>query len=345
MHDHDSRYAKQVLFPGIGPEGQERISRARVLVCGCGATGGVLAEALARAGVGRMRIVDRDFVELSNLQRQVLFEESDAAGVVPKAIAAAERLRRVNSEIEIEGVVADVGPGNVMGLAAGCDLIVDGTDNFETRFLLNDVSLETRTPWVYCGVIGSHGQTMTVLPGRTACLRCVIESPPEPGVLETCDTAGVIGPAVGAVASLAAAEALKVLAGRSELVKSRLLALDVWEGSLRAIDTGPLAKGGCPACDGGERRWLREAAGSRAAVLCGRNAVQITPAQGAQIDFEEMAARLAGSGAVTRTPYLLRLAVSGSPYEITLFRDGRAIVRGTEEVAAARGVYARYVGL
>jgi adenylyltransferase/sulfurtransferase len=191
---------------------------------------------------------------------------------------------------------------------------------------------------------------MTVLPGETACLRCVIESPPEPGVLETCDTAGVIGPAVNAVASLAAAEALKVLAGRRDLVRPRLLALDVWEGSLRAIDTGPLkARGGCPACDGGERRWLREAAGSRPAVLCGRNAVQITPAPaegaGGTLDFEEFAGRWAGVGVVTRTAYLLRVVVEGSPYEVTLFRDGRAIVRGTDDVAAARGVYSRYVGL
>jgi adenylyltransferase/sulfurtransferase len=332
------RYAKQALFAGIGAEGQATLGRSRVLICGCGATGGVIADALARAGVGSLRIVDRDFVELSNLQRQVLFDERDAAGPTPKAIAAAARLRAVNGDIEVEPVVADVGPENVLALAAGCDLLLDGTDNFETRFLLNDAAIETGTPWVYCGVIGSHGQTMTVLPGVTACLRCVMDAPPDPGTFDTCDTAGVIGPAVTAVASLAAAEALKVLAGRRDLVRPKLLMLDVWEGTLRAVDTTPLiARGGCPACAGGERRWLREAAGSRAAVLCGRNAVQITPAAGTEFDL--------AAGTVTRTPYLLRLAVDDSPYEITLFRDGRAILRGTDDPAVARAVYSRFIGL
>jgi adenylyltransferase/sulfurtransferase len=349
-----SRYAKQALFAGIGVEGQAAISRSRVLVCGCGATGGVIAETMARAGVGLLRVVDRDFVERSNLQRQVLFTERDAAEQVPKAVAAGERLRAINGEIEIEAVVADVGPENVLSLVAGCDLILDGTDNFETRFLLNDAALETGTPWVYCGVIGSHGQTMTVLPGtprRTACLRCLMDSPPDAGTTETCDTAGVIGPAVNAVASLAAAEALKVLAGRTELVRPRLLALDVWEGTLRAMGTERLIeKGGCAACGGGERKWLRGSAGSRAAVLCGRNAVQITPASRGEIDLEELAARLAAAGSVRRTPYLVRVSTaepaSGAPaYEVTVFRDGRAIVQGTEDVAAARGVYARLVGL
>ncbi|HEX6985161.1 MAG TPA: ThiF family adenylyltransferase, partial [Planctomycetaceae bacterium] len=180
------RYAKQALFAGIGAEGQAALARARVLICGCGATGGVLAETLARAGVGFLRVVDRDFVELGNLQRQVLYDERDAAEQTPKAVAAAERLRAVNGDVEIEPVVADVGPENVLSLLAGCDLALDGTDNFETRFLLNDAALETGTPWVYCGVIGGHGQTMTVLPGRTACLRCLIDAPPDPGATETC---------------------------------------------------------------------------------------------------------------------------------------------------------------
>lgn len=339
------RYAKQILFAGIGAEGQAAIAKARVVLCGCGATGSVLAETLTRAGVGSIRIVDRDFVERSNLQRQVLFDEHDAAERTPKAVAAAARLRSINSDIDIEPVVADVGPENVRALVADRDLILDGTDNFETRFLLNDASLETGIPWIYCGVIGSHGQTMTILPGVTACLRCVVEEPPDPGAVETCDTAGVIGPAVTAVASLAASEALKLLAGRSDLVRQRLLALDVWDGSLREIKTAALrSRAACPACDRGERLWLKAEVGSRAAILCGRNAVQITPGGNRRIELAELAARLGSAGDVVETPYLLRCRIAEPECEITLFRDGRAIIQGTEDLAAARSIYGRFIG-
>lgn len=339
------RYAKQTLFAGIGPAGQAALGRSRVVICGCGATGSALAESLTRAGVGSIRIVDRDFVERSNLQRQVLFDERDAAERTPKAIAAAARLTSINSEIEIQPIVADVGPENVRSLIADRDLILDGTDNFETRFLLNDASLETGIPWIYCGVIGGHGQTMTILPGKTACLRCVIEEPPDPGAVETCDTAGVIGPAVTAVASLAAADALKLLAGRRDQIRSRLLALDVWDGSLRAIETASLRERAmCPACDRGERSWLNASVGSRAAILCGRNAVQITPGGDRPIDFADLGSRLASAGDVMKTPYLLRVAIAEPPCEITLFRDGRAIIQGTEDLAAARSIYGRFIG-
>ncbi|MGC1276165.1 MAG: ThiF family adenylyltransferase [Planctomycetaceae bacterium] len=341
-----SRYAKQALFAGIGTDGQAALSRSRVLICGCGATGGVIAETLARAGVGFLRIVDRDFVELSNLQRQVLFDERDAIEQTPKAVAAGERLRAINSEIEIDAVVADVGPENALSLARGCDLLLDGTDNFETRFLLNDAALDTGTPWIYSGVIGGHGQTMTVLPGETACLRCLIETPPDPGATETCDTAGVIGPAVHAIASLAVADAFKILIGRRDLIRPRLLMCDVWQGTLREVDTTPLrAGGGCAACGRGERAWLHGVAGSRAAVLCGRNAVQITPGETIELDLGAVADRLAASGTVKRTPYLVRVSATEPRCELTVFRDGRAIVRGTEDLAAARSIYTRLVGL
>ena len=339
------RYAKQILFAGIGAAGQSAIGRSRVIVCGCGATGSVLAESLTRAGVGSIRIVDRDFVERSNLQRQVLFDERDAAERTPKAIAAAARLQQINGDIDIEPVVADVGPENVRSLVADRDLILDGTDNFETRFLLNDASLETGIPWIYCGVIGGHGQTMTILPGTSACLRCVIEEPPDPGAVETCDTAGVIGPAVSAVASFAAADALKLLAGGREHIRSRLLAMDVWDGTLRAIETSSLReRGACPACHRGERLWLNASAGSRAAILCGRNAVQITPGGDRRIELAELATRLESAGDVIKTPYLLRVRLVEPQCEITVFRDGRAIIQGTEDLAAARSIYGRFVG-
>lgn len=341
-----SRYAKQALFAGIGADGQATIGRARVVICGCGATGGALAESLARAGVGFLRVVDRDFVERTNLQRQVLFDERDAAERTPKAIAAAARLRGINSDIDIEPVVADVGPENIRSLIEGCDLILDGTDNFETRFLINDASLETGIPWIYCGVIGGHGQTMTILPGTTACLRCLIETSPEPGVVETCDTAGVIGPAVTGVASLAAADALKLLAGKRELIRPRLLAFDLWDGSLRTIDTTSLRqRRECPACDRGERLWLNAEVGSRAAILCGRNAVQITPAARGGIVLAELAERLAPAGQVVQSTYLVRLSTTEPEYEITVFRDGRAIIQGTDDIAIARSIYARFIGL
>ena len=340
-----SRYAKQALFPGIGTAGQAALAAARVLIVGCGATGGVLAEALARAGVGHLRLVDRDFVELGNLHRQTLFSEADAADGTPKAIAAAARLAAINSTLTLEPHVADVGPDNILTLADGCHLLMDGTDNFETRFLINDAAHTLGIPWIYAGVIGGHGQTMTIRPGITACLRCVIDSPPEAGSVETCDTAGVVGPAVTAVASLAAVDALKVLTGQPEAVPQRLLMFDVWSGTLRAVSTARLRDaGGCPACRG-ERRWLSGETGSRTAVLCGRNAVQITPATRAELDLPALAARLSAAGTVQQTPYLVRLRTASPPFEVTVFRDGRAIIQGTADPAAARSLYARLVGL
>ena len=339
------RYAKQVLFAGLGEEGQRRLMRSRVLVCGCGALGSVIAETVVRAGVGFVRIVDRDFVELSNLQRQVLYDEQDVAERLPKAIAAANKLRRINSTVTVEPVVADVNATSALELVRDVEAIVDGTDNFEVRFLLNDVSLETGVPWVYGGVIGSHGQTMTIVPGRTACLRCLIEAVPEPGMTETCDTAGVLGGAVNVVASLEAVEAMKLLSGHADLVSRALTVIDVWDGSFQRMSLeGLRERSDCPACVRGERPWLSGQMGSQTTVLCGRNAVQVSPSGRLRVDFDELGAKLRSVGRVESNAWLLRLELREPAAEVTVFRDGRAIVKGTEDAAVARSLYARYVG-
>lgn len=340
-----NRYQKQILFAGIGEAGQAALTKSRVLVCGCGALGSVLVDTLARAGVGFIRIVDRDFVELTNLQRQVLFDEEDVANRVPKAIAAGDRLRKINSEIEIDPIVADVNYTNIAQLADSVDLILDGTDNFEIRFLLNDFCLNQGTPWIYTGCVGSHGQTMTVFPGRTACLRCLIDTVPEPGATETCDTAGVLGPAINVIASLEAVDALKILSGQPELVKPVLKVVDVWDGTIRNMNVATLRdSANCPACVGGERIWLDGRVGSQSSVLCGRNAVQVSPAEPANLSLPEMAKRLSSSGIVSQNAFLLRLQLSDPDYDITVFTDGRAIIKGTEDIPAARSIYSRYIG-
>ncbi len=339
------RYQKQKLFHGIGEAGQAALAEARVLICGCGALGCVLVDTLARAGVGFLRIVDRDFVELSNLQRQVLFDEQDVVDRVPKAIAAASRVARINSEIQVEPIVADVNYANITQLAEGVDLMLDGTDNFEVRFLMNDYAHETGLPWIYTGCVGAHGQTMTIFPGESACLRCLIENVPEPGTTETCDTAGVIGPAINVIASLEAVDALKILSGQRSLVRPVLRVVDVWDGSFRTMNVESLRESArCPACFGGERKWLRGETGSQTSVLCGRNAVQVSPPPGARLDLDELAGRLRGSGTVTQNPFLLRLQLTDPDYDLTIFPDGRAIIQGTDDVAQARSLYARYVG-
>ena len=344
-----SRYQKQILFSGIAAEGQKRIGVSRILIVGCGALGCVVADAMVRAGVGHVRIADRDFVELSNLQRQILYDEQDVADHLPKAVAAERRLRRVNSEITIEPVVADVDWTNIVELAQDASLILDGSDNFEVRYLINDVSLETGIPWIFTGCTGSVGQVMPIIPNQSACLRCLMPAPPPPGTTETCDTAGVLGPAIGVVASLQAAIALKILAGHGDDVERKLSIVDVWTGSFRQIDVSKLRDAAsCPACDKGERLWLNGSQKSASIILCGRNAVQVTPAEKLQLSLPELAQRLESSGRVTSNPFLVRVTISeGSteqPFELTLFPDGRAIIRGTEDPVVARTLYARYVG-
>lgn len=337
------RYSRQIRFPGIGQEGQRRLSASRALVCGCGALGSVLANTLARSGVGALRIVDRDFVETSNLQRQVLFDEDDVASQLPKAVAAANKLRRINSQIEIEPIVADVDHAKLPGLLDGIDVIVDGTDNFETRFLLNDASVKLGVPWVYGGCIGAGGQTMTILPGETPCLRCLIQEAPPPGATETCDTAGILSPIINVIASIQAMEAIKILSGHREAIQRSLLVFDLWENRVLPMKAAGLRDSGdCPTCNRREFPWLAGERGVHTAVLCGRNAVQLAQPGGIRLSLEALAEKLSGVGRVTRNPFLLRLAVDD--YLLTVFPDGRAIIGGTDDISVARTLYARYIG-
>lgn len=337
------RYSRQMLFPGIGREGQERLSDSRVTLCGCGALGTVLASTLARAGVGFLRVVDRDFIETNNLQRQVLFDESDVQQNLPKAEAAVRKLRRVNSAITVEPVVTDIDHTNILSLIDGADLVLDGTDNFETRYLINDAAVKTGTPWVYGGCIGSHGQSMTILPGETPCLRCLIESSPPPGMTPTCETAGILGSIVNVIASIQATEALKILTGKRDQINRHLVVIDLWENTFRRLKVEGLRDAvDCPACKHGEFPWLEGKLGSHTTSLCGRNAVQIAQRTGEQMRFDEMARKLESVGSVEHNRFLLRFEVDG--YQMTLFPDGRAIVKGTNDVNTARSLYAKYVG-
>jgi molybdopterin/thiamine biosynthesis adenylyltransferase len=336
-----ARYARQMLLPGIGEAGQRRLLQSRAAVIGCGATGTVLASHLARAGVGFIRLVDRDWVEWTNLPRQVLYDEDDARAAAPKAPAAAEHLRRVNSDITLEPVVADVHAGNVEALIGDTDLVLDGSDNFEARYILNDACVRAGRPWVYTGAVATHGMTLLIRPGETACLRCAFPDPPPAGSTATCDTAGVLGPAVGLIASLAAAEALKLLVGVPEALAEGLVQVDVWDLTWRHLR---LARDpDCPCCARREFPYLEVGAGSLATRLCGREAVQITPLPPAALDLDAMAGRLREVGSVTVNPFLLKFTADGR--QITLFADGRAVIQGTTDEAVARSLYARYVGL
>jgi adenylyltransferase/sulfurtransferase len=341
----DDRYSRQIRFHGIGADGQNRIREGRVLLCGCGALGSAIADGLVRAGVGFLRLVDRDFVELSNLQRQVLYDEQDIADQLPKAIAAGRKLAKINSQVSLDPKVTDIDHTNILALAEGVDLILDGMDNFETRFLINDAALTANVPWIYGGCVGSHGQVMPIFPGETACLRCLIGDVPGPGVTETCDTAGVIGPAVTVVAALQVVAALKILAKRKDLVDAVLTVVDVWEGSMRQMNVANLReRSNCPACVHGERDWLTGKRGSQSTILCGRNAVQISPAHKQVLSLNDLAGKLRSLGDISQNAFLLRLTLPGDEYQLTIFPDGRAIIKGTDDVTVARSLYARYVG-
>lgn len=336
------RYSRQRLFQPIGSAGQEMLARARVALVGCGALGSHLAQHLARAGVGFLRLVDRDFVTLDNLQRQVLFDEDDARRRLPKAVAAAAHLSVINSEVEVEPCVADLHADTVRELLAGCTLVVDGTDNFQTRLVLNDACVALDLPWVYGGVVAAHGMVLAVRPGVTACFACLVPEAPAPGTTPTCDTAGVLGPAVGVVASIQAAEAMKMLTGRTEALLSGLLTVDLWHHEYRvlAIARDPH----CRACGVRRLDYLESrAAAGTTTILCGRNAVQVSPPPGtAPLDLGVLGTRLAALGAVRANEHLLCFAQEG--LEATLFRDGRAFIQGTDDASVARAFYARYVG-
>ena len=337
------RYTRQMRYAPLGKEGQRQLVGGRALLCGCGALGSVIANTLARAGVGFLRIVDRDYLELNNLQRQVLYDEQDVADALPKAIAAARRLAQINSHITIEPVVEDYDHVNATRLSEDVDVVVDGTDNFETRFLINDICAQRKIPWVYGGCIGAEGQTMTILPGETACLRCVMPEPPPPGTSPTCDSAGILGGIANVIASIQATEAIKLLSGNRDAVSRCLTVIDLWDNRIRRIQVESLHdRSDCPTCAGTEFPWLAGSRGSHTAVLCGRNSVQLSPPDRKRISLEQLADKLQGVGRVQHNPFMLRLEVDA--FQVTVFPDGRAIVGGTEDISQAKTVYARYIG-
>jgi adenylyltransferase/sulfurtransferase len=339
-----SRYSRQIRFPHLGVAGQQQLSRSTALLVGCGALGSMIASTLCRAGVGTLRLVDRDFLEISNLQRQFLFSEKDVDSGLPKAIAAKQRLESINSNVTIDAYVEDVHAGNIRKLATGADVIVDGTDNFETRFLINDVAVSENIPWVYGGCLGADGQTMTIVPGKSACLNCLmLDGPPPPGASETCDSFGVLGPIIGTIASIQSMEAIKILSGNTDAVSRKLTIVGLWANHFRSMDVENLRdKVDCPTCKKREFQWLSGKRGSQTSILCGRNAVQLSFAEREPIDIEALAQRLRKLGKVDQNPFLLRFHVDD--YSITAFEDGRAIVSGTDDVAIAKKLYAQYLG-
>jgi len=334
----NEKYSRQVLFSGIGEDGQARLLASRAVIVGCGAIGAAAANLLVRAGVGRVRVIDRDFVEPSNLQRQTLFDEADALQALPKAVAAERKLRSINSAIAVEGVVADLNPRNAPELLAGFDLILDGTDNFETRFLINDFAVSSGLPWIYAAAVASYGLTMTILPGVTPCLACLLETQRQ-GLEETCDTVGVLGSIVNLIASLEVADALKLLAGRTDQLHGRLISCDIWSGRFQS--TRAARNPDCRVCARREFSYL-EGEAQPHITLCGRDSVQIHE-RGRALDLAALRAHLARTIAdVRQNDFLLRFRIP--PYEMTVFADGRAIVKGTKDPAVARSVYARYIG-
>jgi len=337
------KYSRQILFPGIGEKGQEKLLAASAVLVGCGALGTVAANLLVRAGVGRLRIIDRDFVEPSNLQRQTLFEEADAREAFPKAVAAERRLGAINSSVRVEGVVADVTAENARELLSEFPLVLDGTDNFETRLLLNDAAISLGVPWIYAAAVGSYGVTMTIRPQETACLACLLEGQEKSAALgaeATCDTAGVLNAAVSVVASLEAAEAIKLLAGNADALHGRLISCDVWSGKFQSIRVA--RNPNCRACARREFSYL-EGESQPHITMCGRDSVQIHE-RSRRLDLGALSRRLAAASAdeVRNNEFLLRFRVP--PYEMTVFVDGRAIIKGTKDPAVARSLYARYIG-
>jgi adenylyltransferase/sulfurtransferase len=337
----NDRYSRQILFNGIGEAGQRKLFAARALIVGCGALGSAHAEALCRAGVGSLRIVDRDFIEPSNLQRQTMFTESDAEKRLPKAVAAANHLREINSEVQIEPHVADVNYSNIEQLIDDCDVVVDGTDNFSTRYLINDACVKHETNWVYGAAVGSYGVTMTVRPHQTSCLRCVFEEAPPAASAPTCDTAGVIMPIISIVSAVQVAETLKLITGHFDELHNSLMQFDVWRNEWRSISLSAPHED-CPTCGLGQFQTLSPASVETAAVLCGRDAIQISPSQPTVVNFSSLAERLRPAGDVKFNEYLLRFRTG--PFELTVFQDARSIVRGTNEIATARSLYAKYIG-
>lgn len=333
------RYSRQILFSGIGEDGQAKLSRSTVVIIGCGALGTVIATALVRAGIGRIKIIDRDFIEYHNLQRQVIFDEEDIREGLPKAVAAERYLKKVNSEIEIEGVVSDVNYTNIERLVESADVILDGLDNMETRLLINDVALKKNIPWIYGGAISSYGMTMNIIPGETACFRCFYNNPQGNGIAMTCDTAGVIGTIPFIIGSLQATEAIKILIGSDEISRN-LLTVDVWKTDFHSFKLGKHLD--CPACNG-QYEFLDAKYGVRTTSLCGQNSVQVLNPNIDNVSFEKLEQNLNSLGTVDYNDFMLRFNVNG--YEMIVFPDGRVIVKNTDDEAFARGLYAKYIGM
>lgn len=337
----NDRYSRQILFREIGKSGQAKLLNSHVLLVGCGALGASHAEMLARAGVGKLRIVDRDFVEFTNLQRQTLFKETDAAERLPKAIASKNRIAEINSEIEIEAIIADVNHSNVESLIDGCDLVLDGTDNFQVRYLLNDACVKHKKSWIYGAAVSSYGTTMTIIPGETPCLRCIFDEMPDAGSAPTCDTAGVIMPIIATVSAAQVSEALKILVGDTDSLHRSLMQFDVWANDRQRIKLGE-PNPDCKCCGQKIFEFLDAESQEFSAVLCGRNAIQIAPPAQTKIDLSALAERIGSVTDVKQNEYLLRFTAGEN--EVTVFRDGRAIVKGTDDVSIARSLYAKYVG-
>ena len=337
----DDRYSRQIRFSPIGPEGQAKISTSRVAIIGAGALGSTSAELLTRAGVGMLRIIDRDFVDLSNLQRQSLYDEDDVRKNLPKAVAAAAKLRRINSSVSVEAVIDDVNPSNVEEYIEGVDLVLDGLDNFETRFVLNDACVKHSRPWIHAAAVGSYGLVMPVLPGKSPCLRCMMGSLPPPGTSPTCDTAGVVGSITHIVASIQVTEAIKLLVDAKKPAELALQTYDVWKQRFQRTSLDPSLMSSCPVCSERHYEYL-EGTPLRTITLCGRNAVQLIPAVKADLNLPALSTSLHSSGEVQVNEFLLKC--SSPPYELTLFKDGRAIIRGTEEASVARSVYSKLIG-
>jgi len=335
-----NRYSRQTVFEKIGAQGQERLFAARVVIIGVGALGTVAANNLCRAGVGRLRLVDRDCVELSNLQRQVLFDEEDAAARLPKAQAACNHLARINSQTKLEPVVVHVDSSNIKGIVKDADVVLDGSDNMELRHLVNEACHKLKVPWVYGGVLGAAGNCMTILPDDGPCFRCLVPEIPAAGSYPTCATAGVLNMASGIIASMESAEAVKIITGSAE-VNRGIFVLDVWNNTAEYLNLA--ANPNCPVCGRGEYEMLARRAETIVASLCGKDEYQIIPGQKARIDLEEFGKRLSVSGAVNCGRFMLSFCAG--EIDFSLFSDGRAIIKNAGDEKAARSVYSEYIGL
>jgi len=334
------RYSRQILFEGIGKQGQKKLGKSSAVLVGCGALGTVTAELLTRAGIGSLKLIDRDFVEESNLQRQSLFTEEDAKQGLPKAAAAQKALQSINSQVEVQGLILDVTWENIGSLCEGHGVIIDGTDNFETRFLINDLSVSLGLPWIYGACVGSYGLAFSFQPNATPCLQCLFEDPPPTGETETCDTVGIISPVVHVISAYQVTQAMKILTDQTP--DRSILQVDLWTGLCQRLSVQKARSQSCDCCKNRNFRFLQGQEQTRMTRLCGRNAVQVSPRRRSHPDFQQISSRLGKTAQIERNEYLMRIRVDG--FEIALFADGRSIIRGTDDCSKARAVYAKYVG-